>query len=557
MSKHIQGFLMLLLLTVIFGCSGGATSGDPLGTDSIKVEASAASVGAGQESVITATVVRLNQLPATDRSVFFAFRTNNTGGTLRVVNDDVDGQGKAVAVYTAGSNSPVSNVADTIQVSLSTGAAAVVVITRSGTGRIFTLKANPTTLTANQSSVITATITDNKNSPVSGETISFSIPARNSGSPILTAYSGVSDSNGMVTTIYSPGIASPTNQVDDAVQASLADGSSRAVVITRSGTLGIFTIFTLIANPTTLTDNQSSVITATITDNKNSPVSGQTVSFSIPVRNTGSPTLTAYSGVSDGNGMVTTIYSPGTASPTNQVDDAVQASLADGSSRAVVITRSNSVSGAMDVSLSANPASVAAGQVSVIKATISGTQLLSNVSITFSTPVNNSQGSFIDVNGNSVSSITTKIENLGNVSVIYKSGAAAPGTNVQDTVQGVLSTGSTSAVTITRTAGGTGYVVTVTPTPSILTTQKGVSVITANVKDTLGVAYAGASVAFTVTSAMGVGAATVTSPATTDGNGNAIASYSSAHTAATSDIITASTTIAGVTYTGAAVVTVP
>lgn len=353
MCKSTRLYFICFMAIIISGCEGGgATGGDPLGTDSIKVEASAASVSAGQESVITATVVRLNGLPATDRDVSFSFSTNNTGGTLRVVNSEVDGQGKAVAVYTAGWNSPLYDVQDTIQASLSNGATAAVVITRSS-------------------------------------------------------------------------------------------GSIRST----------------------------------------------------------------------------------------------------------------------KVSLSADPTAVTAGQVSIINANISGDiwwdGRTSREFINFSIPINNSQGSFIDVNGDSVPSITSEVVDLGDVSVIYKAGSAFSGTMVQDTVQGVLLSGATSAVTITRNPGVAGYIVTVTPNPSTLTTQTGVSLITANVKDNTGAAYVGASVKFTVTSAGGVGAATVTTPATTDGNGNATANYSSTHTAATSDIVTASTTIGGVTYTGSAIVTVP
>ncbi len=73
MSRYLHGFLILLLIFAFSGCGGGegSTSGDPLGTDSIKVEASVTSLGAGDDSVITATVERLNKQPATDRLVSF------------------------------------------------------------------------------------------------------------------------------------------------------------------------------------------------------------------------------------------------------------------------------------------------------------------------------------------------------------------------------------------------------------------------------------------------------------------------------------------------------
>jgi hypothetical protein len=328
---------------------------------------------------------------------------------------------------------------------------------------------------------------------------------------------------------------------------------------TSSDPLGTDSI-TASASVTSLGAGQSSLITATVMNATGNPVTGRSVSFAFQTNNSGG-TLSVLNNETKGNGQAMVSYTAGANSPVDSVQDTIQVSLSNDAAAAVVITRTAGTPWSSNVSLSADPTSLTAGQVSIIKANISGViwwdGSTSSESVTFTIPINNSGGGFIDANGNSVSSITSKVENLGDVSVIYKAGSASPGTMVQDTVQAVLLTGATSAITITRSAGAVGYVVTVTPTPSTLMTRTGVSVITANVKDNLGTAYIGASVAFTVTSAGGVGAATVTTPATTNGNGDAISNYSSTHTAATSDIITASTTIGGVTYTGAAIVTVP
>jgi hypothetical protein len=213
MRNRINSALLLTMALLLSSCGGGgATSGDPLGTDSIKVEASVTSVGAGQESVITATVERQNKLPATDRSVSFTFRTNNTGGTLRVMNDQVDGQGKAVAVYTAGSNSPLNDVQDTIQASLSNDAAAAVVITRSAgtaptaSGYTVTLTADPSSFTcagggcySTVSSILTASVKDASSATVSGMTVTFSIV---SGLGTLSSATAVTDASGKAVVGY-------------------------------------------------------------------------------------------------------------------------------------------------------------------------------------------------------------------------------------------------------------------------------------------------------------------------------------------------------------------
>jgi hypothetical protein len=296
MSRYLHGFLILLLLFAFFGCGGGegTTSGDPLGTDSIKVEASVTSLGAGDDSVITATVERLNKQPATDRLVSFQIVTNNSGGTFRIVNEKVSGQGKAVAVYTAGKKDPEKYAEDTIQASITNGASAAVTIARSKIRTkpyIAALTALPQTVNANQSSAITAVVKESRidptgdgktvDIPVSGVTVFFSIPARNTGSPALSTYSGVSDGNGIVTTVYSPGNASTADTANDAIQASLADGSSRAVVITRTAgtTTGYsITIPVPIGGLGVSTNAGSCVITANVKNN-GANVSGVTVNF--------------------------------------------------------------------------------------------------------------------------------------------------------------------------------------------------------------------------------------------------------------------------------------
>jgi adhesin/invasin len=562
----LRNILILFMLLALFGCGWDMAKSDPWGKDTVSITAVPESLQAGQSSIITATVNNAEGKAVQERTVTFTLYKNNSGGTLNgtlsILNVETGGDGKAVASYTAGGASPENDVEDIIRVRLDNGATAVVVITRSGTGIFVTLEANPATLTANQNSIVTAKVIDRAGNPVSGETVFFSIPVKNSGSPQFTAYSGVSDSNGIVTTIYTPGTASPNDTVNDTIQASLTNGSNRAVVITRTaGTMNV--IVTLGATPATLTANQSSIVTATVADNTGKPVSGETVFFSIPVKNSGTPQLTAYSGISDGNGIVTTIYSPGTASPTSTVYDTIQAILANGSSRAVVITRTaGTIPTGAEISLSASPTTLNGGQTSIITAKVTGgTNAGVNEAVTLTIPVNNSGANFINAAGASVSTLTITTGSSGTATAIYRAGAGSSGTSVQDTVAGVvLSSGAFNAVTITRSAGVAGYIVTVTANPSIIVvtapgSHTGVSLITANVKTSNGTMIPNATVLFAVAPSGGLG--TVTSPATTDGNGNAIATYTSAHLTPTADVVTATTTIGGNIYIGAVTITVP
>ena len=389
MRKHMRMFLLLIAALVLSACGGGETSGDPLGTDSITVKAEPATVGAGQESVITATVARFNENPAIERSVTFTFRTNNSGGTLRAVNNRVDGQNQARAVYTAGWNAPGAEISDTIQASLPNGAGAVVVITRAGNG-IAEITAEPAEVEANQSSVVTVFVSDSSDKPISGATVFFSIPVANSGSPALTAYSAFTDGLGRATTVYTPGIASPDQTVSDTVEARLSNGSSRSVVITRTGEavepveptepLAI----SVAAVPTSVSAGGLSIITATLAgDNK----SGVRVAFSLPVNNSGA-TLSSSTAVTDGAGKAVVTYQAGGNNPTADVQDTVRAVVGSISSTAA-ITRTGSTTKTYSISLLGQTLfSVLQGETisDVLTATVSDSSfnLVSGMTVTFS-----------------------------------------------------------------------------------------------------------------------------------------------------------------------------
>ncbi len=287
------------------------------------------------------------------------------------------------------------------------------------------------------------------------------------------------------------------------------------------------------------------------------PVIGERVAFTLLTPANGGG-LTVVNDRTAGNGQAMAVYSAGN----NFAIDSVRATTGSGATATITITKTGGIIGARIATLLPSSSSVAAGQTSIITATVTdgNTNPMMGEPVTFTIPTNDSGACFINAANACVASVIANTDASGRAMAVYKGGGNSADVAVYDTVRATLANGSTNFVVITRNAGAasvTGYAVTVTATPDTLTTRTGVSVITANVSDNTGTPYVGASVAFSVTSGPLVGTATVTSPASTDANGNAVASYSSAHTAATSDIVTATTTIGGVTYTGATTITVP
>ena len=578
--SRISGLFLCILTLCVCSCGGGGSAADPMGTGTVQFVDETGAVlvpkepgnplvlsvmpGESRQLIVWVTNARdggKTIVPVIGEEVTFSLLTPGNGGSITMVKDETDGNGRAVGIYTAGNNFETDEVRATTKV----GATAQVTIMKTGGivgARISSLAALPTTVAADQTSVVTAKVTDGNGNPMMGEAVMFTLPVNASGASFVNAagvyvssVSVTTDASGNATAIYTAGYASSDTEVYDTVQAELENGSSNAVVITRSAPTPTTDLsVSVVAAPTSVSAGQVSIVTATLTGDDNV---GVTVTFSLSVNNSGA-TLSASSAVTDGSGNAVVTYRAGSNNPTLTVDDTVKASVGSISSSAAITRSSGTVPSGAVLTLSAEPTAVNGGQTTVITATVTGgTSSGANESVTLTIPVNNSGASFLNAAGASVATVTITTGSGGTVSAVYKAGPNTSGAAVQDTVQGVLSNGALNAVTITVNAGVAGNVVTVTANPSTLTTTTGVSIITANVKNNLGSVWVGATVTFTVSVAGGVGGATVTSPATTDGNGNAISNYSSTHNAATSDIVTATTTIDGVTYTGATTISVP
>lgn len=319
MRNFTRWCLFLLLTLILSGCTGsGSTGGDPGGTDSVSVSASVTSLNTGDSSIITATVTRENGMPATDRTVHFGFDSNKSGGTLSVESVKCDASSKAMAIYTAGSNSPFDTVQDVIKVWLSNESSDAVVITRgsgsiSGGYFISEFTATPSEIDSTDVSIILIVVTDTSGHPVIGETVTFTIPVKNTGSPSLSSFASKTDAEGKAVVVYSPGIESPNDSVTDALQATLSNGSNRIVLATRKPIESALTANT-ISFTTTITGvavGDSIVLKVRVTDASGNPVGGITVTFALSSAGSGTPSLSDLTKVTDGNGEAFTVYTAG------------------------------------------------------------------------------------------------------------------------------------------------------------------------------------------------------------------------------------------------------
>ncbi len=334
--------LLLIMVCLLSSCGSGATSGDPLATDSVTVTATSTSISSGQSCIITATVKHADGRAATGRTVSFSFAANDSGGTL-TVSDNGMNNGIATAIYTAGWGATTSKFRDIVVAKIENGAGASVVFNGSIVpgGVTLALSASRSTVSGTQISLITANVTDGNNVPLGGVTVTFSLLLRGSGTPALSSTSVVTDGGGKAVTVYSPGLGSPTDTVDDAIEATLANGSSQIVILTRSNLASAANTVSLASSCSTNTPNvapsNSCVITATVKNPFGSVVSGIPVTFAIMASGTGAPLLTPAAGTAittDGNGNASTTYTAGAIAGKT---DAITATITGGEA-AIILT---------------------------------------------------------------------------------------------------------------------------------------------------------------------------------------------------------------------------
>ncbi|CRY72766.1 YrIlm family inverse autotransporter adhesin [Yersinia pseudotuberculosis] len=252
-------------------------------------------------SVVTLTLKDGNNIPVTGQNVTFL----SPLGTLSAMTDS--GNGVYTATLTAGTVSGTTAVSSNINgIALDMTPATVTLNGNSGelSTTNSTLVAAPVNIEANGSdtSVVTLTLRDNNNNPVTGQTVNFA-------GTLGTLGAVTEGSSGVYTATLTAGIMVGTSSITASVN-STALGVTPATVTLNgdSGNLST-TNSTLVAAPVNIEANSSdtSVVTLTLRDNNNNPVTGQTVAFTSTLGTLGNVTEQA-------SGVYTATLTAGTVS---------------------------------------------------------------------------------------------------------------------------------------------------------------------------------------------------------------------------------------------------
>ncbi|HDQ41596.1 MAG TPA: hypothetical protein ENN39_11285 [Desulfonatronum sp.] len=167
MNKRIS-YVMLFGLFFLASCGGGST------VTAVSLSADPAQVNVGERSTITAKSEGSVTGDTLGEKVSFSLRVNESGAELSVINDRLDGNGEAKAIYRAGNREGV----DIVEASFGSGARATVTITV-GEGVVIgniRLEAFSWTGTTGVHTGwrIRAIVTDNRGNPAPGVTVNFS-----------------------------------------------------------------------------------------------------------------------------------------------------------------------------------------------------------------------------------------------------------------------------------------------------------------------------------------------------------------------------------------------
>ncbi len=321
---------------------------------SITLTADSSTLNSGKSTIIRATVLNGDGKPYIG-NVNFEFLTNGSGGTLSPSSAQTNSNGIATTVYKAGTegSGAVEDIikASATQCCTEAGCCSeTIIITRSGqpvvtpTGYRITMTAGKNSLTAGETTIVTAKVTDGSSVPVKGQVVNFSFVSSPSGGSLSTI-SGTTDASGEALAGYTAGSDMPTVAVQDIVQASVT-GATGAIILARpaGGASQTGLVLTLTPTATSVTPGNTSLLTARIVNGDNEAVSGLTVTFEFSVNNStasllsDSGTGTTVTGTTDGAGKAIAVYTAGTVAPTEIRLDTIRASVT-GASDVVVITR--------------------------------------------------------------------------------------------------------------------------------------------------------------------------------------------------------------------------
>lgn len=295
------------------------------------------------------------------------------------------------------------------------------------------------------------------------------------------------------------------------------------------------------------------VLTAKVTSASGKPAIAREVNYWF-VSNESGATLNATKTYTDATGMVPIIYTAGMKAGFDVV--CARLSGDNGSTLITNITVGGRASG-RQISLTGAPMSLTAGQNSILTATLTDssgapwqgqviTFAIVNISTAILSPLN---GGLTDANGRAIAVYT----------------AVAASSDYEDIVEARMADASNAIVIKIAGAVTTTYGISVVALPSSITAMGGQSVVQATVQkvelNSTGIAVftpiSGVTVNFIRVPGGTASGSVSPGSATTDGNGNAVTTYRGGSVTGGilySDVVQASFTIGGITYTNAIVI---
>lgn len=207
----IRVIFALGIATLFAGCGGGGVGGSSSGTttstaSTIALSTSGTSVNSDNSNsvTITATVLDSNNVVLPSQTVQLKAST----GVISTSNAVTDSNGKVTATFTSGTQE-LTNRTATITATV-TGSSASGAIPVQITGSTLTLSATSQSPLAGTPVPLTATAKA-LTTKASGQTLRFTVAASSTGSGSLSASSGITDSNGVVTVNFTGTVAGNVN----------------------------------------------------------------------------------------------------------------------------------------------------------------------------------------------------------------------------------------------------------------------------------------------------------------------------------------------------------
>ena len=288
-----------------------------VGGYSITVTSDPNSLAAGETSTIAAIVKNAKGTVVSGVNVNFNFMTNKSGATLTPVMDGLtDAAGQATALYIAGGNDSNKIVQDIVSATVgSYSGVEIITRTEGAAAMTITVTADPNSLAAGETSIITAIVKNAKGTPVSEMNVNFNFLTNKSGATLMPLLNGLTDAAGQATAIYIAGGNDPNITVQDIVLATVG-GYSGVEIITRTAGAAPPSpamAVSLSANPSSFTGSWAtytveSILTATVTGSSGSSVSGIIVTFSIESAQAVGEILDRYIAVTNAKGEAVVRY---------------------------------------------------------------------------------------------------------------------------------------------------------------------------------------------------------------------------------------------------------